>query len=531
MKMSEPDRLITHVTRESPPGNVTLSLDESAPPKPIPTSVTFLLIGIGLIGFAILVWNHALGRVIQETDLRPVLGTASLVILLGIAGLYLFMFRFYGDEFYAFVAVAWFGNAVYMFLEGFLRPLPSEEWRVALFIYVFAQLSFIPFYLATLRGRIPREQRRGIGQLLCLLALMFVSFLLGRLWSLRHGLPVASFQTLLVSTVGAIPFAFWTIWRVGRSVRRRLSTKSHGLWAWALPATFYAYAAMQLFSPLRLYSDLRLITNMIFGAALIMKIVNLVSAAMILVLDSNARLKRRSVLEELGALTASIEHDVSNPLQVISTIIDGMKERFQANREVVAGLEKIEEQNQRIFASTEIVSILRGGRDFYGRFVEKASIGDVVSKSIRAVKIAVNTDGIHFVREDDKTLYTRAYRPLLQQAFVNVLKNAVEAIRFAGREKGVIKVVSAERHDLGEITVEISDNGGGIPASALRKLGHFYTTKKERKPNSGIGLFISSRILEFHDGKLQIQSLEGEGTTVRLTVPRWQPEKRVTNSA
>src|SRR5438067_2110323 len=61
-------------------------------------------------------------------------------------------------------------------------------------------------------------------------------------------------------------------------------------------------------------------------------------------------LERRSTLEEIGLLTASIEHDIKNPLAVMESEIQRMKRKFQANPEVIAGLERIDEQKQRVYA-------------------------------------------------------------------------------------------------------------------------------------------------------------------------------------
>src|ERR1039458_4656785 len=89
---------------------------------------------------------------------------------------------------------------------------------------------------------------------------------------------------------------------------------------------------------------------------------------MVMLRDS-AHLKKsageKSVFEDLGALTASIEHEIKVPLQISNNTIAKMKARYQAQSDIVARLAELERQNNRIFAATEIIETLRGGNAYY----------------------------------------------------------------------------------------------------------------------------------------------------------------------
>jgi signal transduction histidine kinase len=98
----------------------------------------------------------------------------------------------------------------------------------------------------------------------------------------------------------------------------------------------------------------------------------------------------RNVLEDLGALAASIEHDIRNPLMVIQTELTLLREKRQADPEVTSHLRKIEEQLERIFAATQIVTLMRGRADFFSQYMEKTRIGDLINKTLKAVKKEVN---------------------------------------------------------------------------------------------------------------------------------------------
>jgi signal transduction histidine kinase len=131
--------------------------------------------------------------------------------------------------------------------------------------------------------------------------------------------------------------------------------------------------------------------------------------------------------------------------------------------------------------------------------------------------------------------FVRAYTPMIEQMVVNLFKNGIEAIRETGRDNGVFTITVntirkvpeelASQNQLKEFTkwvrVEIEDTGCGIPPENLPKLTSLFTTKKDRKPNSGIGLFIARILIKIHDGCIDIKSVLGKGTTVLLYLPEW----------
>jgi signal transduction histidine kinase len=542
------------------------------PPLPVkggpplrPALLAYTILGVIVcLGAALIVATGTPSHIAHDVEPLPLLATGSIVILAGMAALYFYMYRFYRDEFYAVIAAGWVGNAFYMFLEGFLKPPIQKEWEYGVYIYLFAQISFIPFYAASFKDetnpsnyrafirwlalRFPRlnfirrhakslneeryrpSYRAPIIWLLAWFTFILATLYVGSWWRSSGPEPRDVHTALVIATLGGIFYASNALIRVGRSLaaRRRslaarLKQDPDGTWARLLPTTFYIYAGIQFLYPLRLLPHTQHLAVLAFALALSTKVLNSFSAATVLLTDFDARLRNRSALEDLGALTASIEHDITNPLHLVNVIVDGMKRRFQKNSAVQSSLQKIEEQNRRISAVAEIVGYLIGGDSFYGKFMAKTSLGDLVNKSIQAVKAAINTDGIHFKTESEKVLYARAYSPMLQQALVNVLKNAVEAIRATKSEAGVITIQLKSSSEPDRIVViEVSDTGCGIPDADLHKLGHFFSTKKDRKANSGVGIFISNRILGFHGGKLEIQNNKnGKGALAIFSLPAW----------
>jgi signal transduction histidine kinase len=102
----------------------------------------------------------------------------------------------------------------------------------------------------------------------------------------------------------------------------------------------------------------------------------------------------------------------------------------------------------------------------------------------------------------------------LNQVFLNLLKNSAEA--FEGR-RGSTRV--SARTEGSEILVEIRDDGPGIPAEVQARLFEPFFTTKPAGRGTGLGLSISQRIVTEHGGRIQLESVPGRGTCVRVWLP------------
>ena len=102
---------------------------------------------------------------------------------------------------------------------------------------------------------------------------------------------------------------------------------------------------------------------------------------------------------------------------------------------------------------------------------------------------------------------------LLEQVLINLIKNAMDAVREEEKPQIDIYLQMLPSH---KITIQIIDNGSGIPEETMEHIFvPFYTTKRE---GSGIGLSLSRQIMRMHKGNIDLQSAEGQGTVVMLTL-------------
>jgi two-component system, NtrC family, sensor kinase len=108
------------------------------------------------------------------------------------------------------------------------------------------------------------------------------------------------------------------------------------------------------------------------------------------------------------------------------------------------------------------------------------------------------------------------YPQELNQVFMNLLVNASHAIK----QNGEIRIVTARRDE--QVVVEISDTGCGIPPENLSRIFETFFTTKEVGQGTGLGLSISSEIVKKHQGRIEVESTVGVGTTFRIWLPTGQ---------
>lgn len=226
-------------------------------------------------------------------------------------------------------------------------------------------------------------------------------------------------------------------------------------------------------------------------------------------------------LAELGALAASITHDLRQPLAIIDAVIEQIRHRYIYRDEPLMKLiEIIEDQTRAIYAVTQYVNVVRGSRDYFEPFMKKLRVEDLIHRTLKTFKREPHASRVFFKYEQHHSAYIRGSPEMLEQAISNVLRNAVEAIHEAQREHGAVNIAVRIDQATDTLKLDIRDNGCGIDEISIPRLTTVYTTKSARKANSGLGLFIAQRILTLHSGRLEIESLLGSGTTVSLCFPK-----------
>jgi signal transduction histidine kinase len=227
---------------------------------------------------------------------------------------------------------------------------------------------------------------------------------------------------------------------------------------------------------------------------------------------------RKPRSQYIGELTASLAHEINQPLAAIVTNANAAHrwlERTVPNyKRAKLSLENIVRDGNRASA------IIRRVRSFSARKTPSRSALDI-NEVIREV-VAFAT---HEISREHVALTTRlaerlpiviADRIELQQVVLNLVINSIEALRpVVGRPKEL--VITSARRNRGTLEVSVRDNGNGIePQHLARMFDAFFTT---RSNGMGLGLAISRRIVESYDGMLWVSRNPHRGLTMTFTLP------------
>lgn len=237
--------------------------------------------------------------------------------------------------------------------------------------------------------------------------------------------------------------------------------------------------------------------------------------------DAMMRLERRSELEELGSIVGAIGHDISTPLASMGAVILRTRHRFQSNDDIQIAMNKLEDERQRIGEVIRMVTYVRGDAKYFEGAMGKVSVLEVLHRSIKSLKATTDTSAIYF-KVDGRDIFIKAYRPMLEQAFINLLKNAVESIKNSERQHGlIVATVRPDPQTRRRVRIEIVDNGRGISPEKLSESRALPDTGKQIKNIKGLGLSIVRRIIDIHRGDLSFESEQGGGAKALLTFPTW----------
>ena len=223
---------------------------------------------------------------------------------------------------------------------------------------------------------------------------------------------------------------------------------------------------------------------------------------------------RTERLAVVGRMASAVAHEIRNPLNSISLSIDLLADFMESpehregrGREVIATVQR---EIDRLNEITE--DYLQFGR------MPKAVIGpcnvtavvketcDFMAREMREGNVAVTIDAF------DNTARVLSDEGQLRQALVNILRNSVEAMP----EGGTISIRLSAVADGIELT--IADTGQGIPDSQMARLFEPFATTKRN--GTGLGLGFVQQVVTESGGKVRIESGQGKGTTVRITLAR-----------
>ncbi|MEJ2688850.1 MAG: ATP-binding protein [Deltaproteobacteria bacterium] len=222
-------------------------------------------------------------------------------------------------------------------------------------------------------------------------------------------------------------------------------------------------------------------------------------------------------LAALGTLLSGVAHELNNPLSNISTSAQILDEELEGNDLLLKKnmLVQIEEQTDR--ARDIVRSLLEFSRNkTFNR--QELTLKNLVHEIIVLVRGQVPTKvDIRIDIPEELTIIADKQR--LQQVFINLIKNAVDAVAEDGHIWLSARRIADPPDSPHEMEILVEDDGPGIdPANLGRIFDPFFTTKEVGK-GSGLGLFIVHDIIESHGGSIRVENRLGQGTTFIIWLP------------
>ncbi len=236
-------------------------------------------------------------------------------------------------------------------------------------------------------------------------------------------------------------------------------------------------------------------------------------------LEERERLRDR--LAALGEMAAAIAHEVKNPLAGIEVMAGILKRQLAASEDAQSILADIIKEAK--MANAIVLEVLEFVRPIRLQ-VENMSLPDVVRDAISMAESHVPRGGVEITTAVPQDLPPIQGDPhQLRQLFTNLLTNAFEALAGKGRVAMSATYLppeeptATEAHAQPMVLIEVTDDGPGVPADLIDRIfSPFFTTKPQ---GSGLGLAIVRKIVDAHDGRIDVSALAEGGTRFRITLP------------
>jgi signal transduction histidine kinase len=238
-------------------------------------------------------------------------------------------------------------------------------------------------------------------------------------------------------------------------------------------------------------------------------------------LEERERLRDR--LASLGEMAAGIAHELKNPLAGIEVMAGLLRRQVPESKDAQALLADILSEAK--LANAIVVEMLEFVRPVRLQ-VEHTDMSDMLQQSVTMAESKTRRGSVSVTIEIEEGLpMIEADHHQLSQVFTNLLTNAFEALDGRGK-----LAVSAFARAIEEdpafaglqpptptVVVDVADDGPGLPPEAIDKIfDPFFTTKPQ---GSGLGLAIVRKIVDAHDGRIDVSSVTGAGTRFRVTLP------------
>ena len=243
--------------------------------------------------------------------------------------------------------------------------------------------------------------------------------------------------------------------------------------------------------------------------------------------ETHDKLLHQDKMSSLGKLSASVVHEVNNPIAGILNLTILMKriieeESMDRNKNFETFLHYLnlmETETRRI--SRIVTNLLAFSRESKIAF-KKVDLNRLIDKTLFLNANLLKLNGVKIKKYYAKDLpEIIGSEDCLQQVFMNLISNATESIE--GDKGGILSVKTRLLKKSGKVTISFEDTGNAIPKANVSKIFEpFFTTKKKGK-GVGLGLSVAYGLIRDHNGTIFVKPGEERGNIFTITLPLKQP--------
>jgi PAS domain S-box-containing protein len=228
-------------------------------------------------------------------------------------------------------------------------------------------------------------------------------------------------------------------------------------------------------------------------------------------------LVRSEKLAAMGRLAGIIAHEINNPLEAISNAFFLLRDHPSLDKEAQTYIGLAEQE------LTRVMHITKQTLSFYRESREPISVSvlDVLDNVLELQSRRIKASGIVLEKELHSSGAVQGYPNELKQVFLNLIGNAIEAMKDGGRLRIRVREQSDQSGSRQGIRISITDTGSGIDAKHSKRIFEPFFTTKETK-GTGLGLWISRGIIQKYDGSIRFRSVRfstGNVTCFSIVIP------------